>query len=72
MVKGMLIDTEDETNSRPIAISNDFCSGLARDTIFRNEDAVGGVFMNDPGRIFDNIDFTGKVENGRGFSSLEG
>jgi hypothetical protein len=65
----MLIDTEDETKSKLMAISNGFRSGLARDMIFRNEDAVGGGWVNIPGRTLDNIeDLAG---GGRGLGPLE-
>jgi hypothetical protein len=67
MVNGMLIDTEDETKSKPMAISNGFRSGLARDMIFRNEDAVGGEWVNIPGRTLDNIeDLAGRSGGGLG------
>lgn len=67
MVKGMLIDTEDETKSKPMAIISGFRSGLARDTIFRKEDAVGGGWANVPGRTLDNIeDCVGDVEDDKG------
>jgi len=63
MVKGMLMDTEDETKSKPIAIDSGLFSGLARATIFRNEDAVGGALANVPGRSLDSI---GDVDGGLG------
>jgi hypothetical protein len=72
MVKGMLMDTEDETKSKPIAIDSGFRSGLARATIFRNEDAVGGALENVPGRSLDSIgDVDGGLGDGVGLASLE-
>lgn len=38
IVNGTLIDTADDRKSRPMAMSRGFFSGLARDTIFRNDD----------------------------------
>ena len=38
-VNGMLIDTEDEMSNRPTANVNGLFSGLAKATIFRNDDA---------------------------------
>ena len=38
-VKGMLIETEDETSNKPTANVRGFFSGLAKATIFRNDDA---------------------------------
>ena len=40
MVKGMLIETEDEINRSPIAKVNGFLSGFASATIERKEDAL--------------------------------
>jgi len=37
-VKGILIDTVEDSRSNPIAIVNGFFSGLARATIFRKDD----------------------------------
>jgi hypothetical protein len=51
MVKGMLIDTEDETKSNPIAIPSGFRSGFAKPTIFRSEEVVSGARKTDSGRI---------------------
>src|SRR6266478_2002877 len=39
-VNGMLIETEDETSNRPTANVRGFFSGLAKATIFRNDDAL--------------------------------
>ena len=39
-VKGMLIETEEDTRSNPIAASKGFFSGFARDTILPNDDAL--------------------------------
>ena len=50
------MDTEEETNSRPMAISSGFRSGLASDMIFRSEDTLCGPLENVPGRTLDNID----------------
>ena len=38
IVNGMLIETLDETNNRPIAVANGLRSGLARATTLRNEE----------------------------------
>lgn len=39
-VNGMLIETEDETSNKPTANVRGFFSGLAKATIFRNDDAL--------------------------------
>ena len=39
-VNGMLIETEEETSNKPTANVRDFFSGLAKATIFRNDDAL--------------------------------
>ena len=66
------MDTEDETRSKPIAIDSGFRSGLARATIFRNEDAVGGALANVPGRILESIeDFDGGFWDEVGVESVE-
>ncbi|PPQ98367.1 hypothetical protein CVT26_013623 [Gymnopilus dilepis] len=38
------MDTAEETKSNPMAIARGFFSGLARDTIFRKEEALSGAF----------------------------
>lgn len=43
------METEDEIKRRPIAISNGFRSGFAKDTIFLNEDAVSGLLLSAEG-----------------------
>jgi hypothetical protein len=54
------MDTDDETRRRPIAIRSGFCSCLASEANFQNEDALRGVSANVEGRIRDNIeDFEG-------------
>ena len=69
----MLMDIEDETKSSPMAIVSGFRSGLARDTIFRNEDAVGGALVNASGRTLDNIeDFASGVGCDMGSGLLDG
>lgn len=45
IVNGILIETEDETSNNPIAMSNGFRSGFAREMIFRNDEAVSGDFL---------------------------
>lgn len=58
----MLIETEDETSSSPIAIPSGFFSGLARDIIERNDDALFDVSPDDEGRkrdISDRFGFNG-------------
>ena len=42
-VKGTLIDTAEDINNSPIAMSNGFFSGLARAKILRKEDTFWGV-----------------------------
>ena len=39
IVKGILMETEDEISSNPTAMSNGFRSGCAREAIFQNDDA---------------------------------
>lgn len=39
------METEDETNSNPTAMSSGFRSGLARATIFQSEEADLGVLL---------------------------
>lgn len=39
-VNGMLIETDDETSNKPTANVRGFFSGLAKATIFRNDDAL--------------------------------
>jgi hypothetical protein len=39
-VKGMLIETEDETSNKPTANERGFFSGFAKAAIFRNDDAL--------------------------------
>lgn len=53
MVNGILIDTEDDTNSKPIAANKGFFSGRARATILRKEDAVVGAAEKVPGSTLD-------------------
>jgi hypothetical protein len=40
MVNGMLMDTDEETKSRPIAAAKGLRSGFASETIFLNDDAL--------------------------------
>ena len=71
MVKGILIDTDDETSSSPMAIPSGFFSGLASATIFRNDDALLVVSAaNDVGRIRDQNDRFG-VGGWSFFSTVE-
>lgn len=44
-VNGMLIETEDETSNKPTANDKGFFSGLAKATIFRNDDALWLSFV---------------------------
>jgi hypothetical protein len=39
-VNGILIDTEEEMSNKPTANVKGFLSGLAKTTIFRNDDAL--------------------------------
>ena len=51
MVKGILIDTAEEINNSPTAMSNGLLSGLARANILRKEDTFCGVLLKiDGGR----------------------
>jgi hypothetical protein len=51
MVKGILIDTAEEINNSPMAMSKGFLSGLARAKILRKEDTFWGVLLrNSEGR----------------------
>ena len=45
MVKGTLIDTVEETNNSPIAMSNGFFSGLAKAKILRKDETFWGVLL---------------------------
>ena len=45
IVKGILIDTVEEANNSPIAMSNGFFSGLARAKILRKEETFCGVLL---------------------------
>jgi hypothetical protein len=68
-VNGTLMDTLEDNSRSPIAISSGFRSGLARDTIFLNEEVLCGALasMEIEGSIRDIIeDFGGSrgcVEN---------
>ena len=66
MVNGMLMDTEEEMKSRPIAIARGLRSGLASATIFLNDDAVCDALAsptrNDEGKIRESIDTDGRGE----------
>jgi hypothetical protein len=44
-VKGTLIDTAEEINNSPTAMSNGFLSGLARAKILRKEETFCGVLL---------------------------
>jgi hypothetical protein len=45
MVKGTLIDTVEDINNSPMAMSNGFFSGLARAKILRKEETFCGVLL---------------------------
>lgn len=45
IVKGTLIETEDETSSSPMAVRRGFFSGLARATTLRKDDVDWGDFL---------------------------
>lgn len=56
-MKGILIETDEETSRSPMAIPKGFFSGLANATIFRNDDALFVVSAAiAAGRKRDNID----------------
>jgi hypothetical protein len=59
MVKGMLMDTDEDTSSNPTAANRGFRSGFASIIIFRNEDAFRGALENDNGRTRESIDSLG-------------
>jgi hypothetical protein len=40
IVKGMVMETEDDAKSSPVAMRRGFFSSFARDAIFRKEDAL--------------------------------
>lgn len=46
IVKGMLIETDDDTSSKPMAMSKGLRSGFAREIIFLNDEADRGDFLN--------------------------
>ena len=70
MVKGILIDTEDDRNRSPTAIPNGFFSGRASETIARNEDALLPGSSPDEAIIRPNIDRLGFVAGAGGGSGL--
>lgn len=75
MVNGILIDTEEDTSSKPIAVIKGFFSGRARAAILRKEDALVGVFEKVPGSTLDNtegffVGGGGGVEEELGLDSL--
>ena len=45
MVKGILMDTAEEINNSPTAMSNGFLSGFARAKILRKEEIFCGVLL---------------------------
>ena len=67
-VRGMVMDTEEETSKSPIAIPRGLFSGLASDTIERNDDAVVVVSPPADGRKRDSSDLFG-VDGG--FAGVE-
>ena len=68
MVNGILIETEDETNSNPTASDKGFFSGRARVTIARSEDAVFAASPPDEGTSRERMDRFG-VSDGIGVFS---
>ena len=56
MVNGILIDTEEDTSSKPIAANKGFFSGRARAMILRKEDAVVGAAEKTPGSTLDSTE----------------
>lgn len=57
MVNGILMDTEDETSNKPMAIVKGFRSGFASANIFRKEDALWGALLStEEGNTRDRID----------------
>lgn len=70
MVKGILIDTEDDRNKSPTAIPNGFFSGRASETIARNEDALLPGSSPDEAISRPNIDRFGFGAGGEGVFDL--
>jgi hypothetical protein len=66
IVKGTLMDTEDDTSSKPMACSSGFLSGFARDMILRKEDALWGASgrLKDDGSLESIDDFSGGFVGG--------
>ena len=63
MENGTLIDTAEETRSKPIAISKGFFSGLAKATIFlKDEELCCGVARNAAGSILLSIEGFGATD----------
>jgi len=65
IVNGTLIDTAEDVNSRPIAMSSGLLSGLAKAMIFLNEEVFCGVLAaTEAGRSRDKSDFFGVDDDG--------
>ena len=58
-MNGILIDTDDEMNRRPTANPNGFFSGLAKETIARNDEALLPGSSPDVDNIREKIDGLG-------------
>jgi hypothetical protein len=56
IVKGMLIETDEDTSSNPIAVTRGLRSGLASATILRKEDTELAGSANVEGRTRDNTE----------------
>jgi len=52
-VNGILIDMDDDTSKRPVAMRRGFLSGLAREIIFRKDDRFEGE-LEDPELLEEN------------------
>ena len=59
IANGMLIDTEDETRSNPMAVMRGLRSGFAKASIFWNDDALAGSLEKIAGRNLDIRDRAG-------------
>ena len=71
IVKGILMETEDETSSSPTAMSNGFRSGCARETIFQNDEADLGAFLKTESDLKDQPDHFSEVAGTSAFEDVE-
>lgn len=61
IVKGILMETDDDTSSNPTAMSNGFRSGWASETIFQSDEADLGDFLKTEIDLKDQPDRFGEV-----------